>query len=692
MNFFFDIRKNRVGYSRIGRISISSDNKNHILTPNIIIPLTKSLLSNLDFLEEFEDHDAFIVFDESLLNQQILERKFRNSTVLFYHYGTIERFSEIVASHRNLFLNRKVFPIIPFNLPSTSISRTFTENELNRHFELVQRFLEKEHDINFGFTVRIFQSKSIIDQYIPIIKKYKNIIKALFLIDTFNDLHNFRNILDGLWKLKNELDNNLVLIASGKVLPIYLPTLFYLGIDLVDVSYVSFLSAENLYNSVEKFFPIYKLKELHCCCNLCRGKLKEHLSDSTPFKETELLYLHNLISIKTYMNKVKYYLTYEDFRNFVEHTSTSELNLLSMIRVLDKDYFQTLRYETPLFQKRVKIDCIGSSSEHRPDFEEFRNRVLNNFEPEPWSEIVILLPCSSKKPYSNSKTHRKFSDVTRKFSNFSFFQEFILTSPLGAIPRQLEDIYPVNSYDISVTGDWSEEELQISTNMLVGLIRKYNERIPIVCHIDGQYKEICERAKSKLNHEFVYTEVQDNPTSKESLASFFTVLEEINSRDSHKRDNPPKPIISKTVERKLHKICDYSFGAGSSAYAYKNGIKLRKTRNKNFVELFDPNSNEKLGKLNKIDGLLDITINAGNRLLTSESLNSYITFDDNSITGNNIFRSGIIDYSESLIPGNNVLILNELKTKVLATGRLVQGYNFIKNSEYGKIVEIYEKL
>ena len=48
----------------------------------------------------------------------------------------------------------------------------------------------------------------------------------------------------------------------------------------------------------------------------------------------------------------------------------------------------------------------------------------------------------------------------------------MITSPLGLVPRELEDIWPAAHYDIPVTGDWDEDELSIIRQMLSRLVER----------------------------------------------------------------------------------------------------------------------------------------------------------------------------------------------------------------------------
>jgi len=156
-------------------------------------------------------------------------------------------------------------------------------------------------------------------------------------------------------------------------------------------------------------------------------KLKNLFDIKYSSEKIDLLCLHNIISATNYMNKINQYLNYEDYRAFVEKSTCDDTNLISILKILDKEYFNLMRYETPITIKNRKIRCLGPSSYNRPDFKEFRERAIINFEPEPWTTLIILLPCSAKKPYSESKSHKLFYERIRKFSEFPNFQEFILT-------------------------------------------------------------------------------------------------------------------------------------------------------------------------------------------------------------------------------------------------------------------------
>jgi archaeosine synthase len=608
--------------------------------------------------------------------------------IIFAYSGTFDRFQKIINEKQDIFPQNKILAVIPFNVPTTSVNFDFAKQEINHYLERVEKFLSNHPDQNFGLTLRVFNYPTLIKLYIPIIKQFDN-IKLLNLKDLFDELFNFREVLQAISIIKGEVDDNKVIMASGEILSKYYPTLIYLGIDLIDSSYMLYLASEDFYDSLEFLLPIYKVKYFPCSCIACSGFLQNFKNEKYSAKKMNFLALHNLISSANYMKKVKQYLRYEDFRGFVEKSTFDETLLISVLKVLDKNYFSQIQYFNPITLKNRAIKCFGSLSYHRPDVEIFRKRVLEEFKKEEWTSLILLFPCSATKPYSQSRSHRKFQNITRSFSEFPSFQEIILTSPLGAIPRQLENIYPVNAYDISVTGDWNEEEIHIAASMLIKLIEKYPEDIPVVCHLEGGYKRIAEVAEAKVNHRFHYTTIYGGMTTKQSLTS---LGEEIKQ---NLKEEPREGIISKyntyfgTWNRKLTKILDYQFGAGTGRQLLSNKLKLKRDRHNTRIDIIEKETQQKLGEFKFSIGQVKLTIEGAERL-TKETISNCIIFDGDTIRGNTLFRPGIVEWSQDLVPHDQVIIYNSTKTKVIGTGRMIVGANSIKNSKSGRVVKLYE--
>ncbi|MEJ2294490.1 MAG: DUF5591 domain-containing protein [Candidatus Lokiarchaeota archaeon] len=688
MDLFFDLKSKEIGYSRIGRIYLSSKDKKYFSTPNIIIPLTNTLISNINFLEYFETHEIFFITKQIFLKIGFLREKFKNTSFIYSHSGTIEKFKAILKKNLQIFSQDNVISIIPFNIPTTSIHKDFAYDEIKRYLQDVADILDLYPEISFGITVKLFDYSELIELYIQLIEEKQN-IKILNIADLFDTLKNYRSTLRVIDKIKNELDNNLVLMASGRLIPKFYPLLVYLGFDLIDSSYMMFISAENFYNTTEDLLPIYKLKDLPCPCIVCSGKLNKILQKKYSQEKTLLLTLHNLISAKSYMNKIKQYLNTEDYRTFLEKTIHDDPLLYSSLRILDKDYYENIRLETPISSKIPSIRCIGPASYYRPDFRTFRDRVVSNFVPEDWSKLILILPCSARKPYSESKSHKEFYKIIRKFPEFPDFQEFILTSPLGAIPRQLENIYPVTSYDIPVTGDWDYEEIQLAGQMLIKLIKKYDNTIPIICHLRGGYLSIIKEVIKNVEHKFYFTNVDENLTSEKALNSLEKLIKALINNSYG--NVTQKASVTDTWTRKFRKIADYQYGVGSGVKLFTNGISIRQNRAKTKIRIFKQKKNTLIATFDLNRGQIELTIAGAELLFPFDKNINYLVFDGEKVKGSNLFKPGVIEFSPKILPRNNVIIVNKTMQKIIAVGNAVIGSNMIKNIKRGIVAEVYEK-
>jgi len=693
MKGFFEILNFKGGFGKIARINLIQGKTQYINTPKLIIPLNLLLFNDKELLDILKNYDLFKIFNlDELKEINIFHDSFFQSNGFFFsNSGTFETFQDNLEDSLIKERINNVFPIIPFNVPTTAMSLDFAIAEIQNYLSECENLLEKYQNFDFGLSIKFFDNISLLDYYIEFIKKHKN-IRALNFLDLFDNLKNFRNILKIIVSFRNNVDNNLLYIASGKILPKYYPMLVYLGFDVIDATYLFILSCDNFYNIDEKLIPLYKMRFLPCSCKFCQSISPEMLQQKQNEENLVFLYRHNLLSALSYMNKVKQYLTTEDFRELVEKSSLNDSYLTSMLKVLDREYFDTIRQYTPLYQKLKKISCPSELSFYRPDFHEFRQRVVNNFTPEEFTNLIVLFPCSAKKPYSSSKSHKKLLRILRDTarSKFPNIQEFILTSPLGIIPRQLENIYPANSYDISVTGLWNEEEIRITSDMLISFLSKYPNAIPIIAHVDSNYIPIIERAQEHLKLNIFYTDTSMGVTEKNSLILLQEMIEKFIGKFDVKEKTPILNKKTSSETRKISAIIDYYFGKDFSKEIITKNVKIIKHKNKDLQFVYDKNTNRLIGKFRQSTGQFLLTIKAVENLLPLDKIKNFIIFNGNLIKGTTIFKPGILEYGSDLQPNDTVIVLNNSKNKIIGMGTMLVGTDFIKNSKTGRIVDIYE--
>ncbi|MDP6870332.1 MAG: DUF5591 domain-containing protein [Candidatus Poseidoniaceae archaeon] len=126
--------------------------------------------------------------------------------------------------------------------------------------------------------------------------------------------------------------------------------------------------------------------------------------------------------------------------------------------------------------EKQKLRVHSSDAHNDPIIVDWIEYITEEYtKPEGLDNVLVLLPCSARKPYSSSRTHRAF----RRAMNHNSVHEIIVTSPLGLVPRELEGCWPAGNYDIPVTGDWTEDETSRIKNMLGVLLGRNDYRIII---------------------------------------------------------------------------------------------------------------------------------------------------------------------------------------------------------------------
>ena len=259
--------------------------------------------------------------------------------------------------------------------------------------------------------------------------------------------------------------------------PKNLPLLIYLGVDIVDNVLPIMKAYEGIYMLENCEFELESLKTLPCNCEVCRSN--EELDE-------ELLAIHNTNVLRRQLEIVKEQIRRENLRNFVEAHVKFDPELTAMLRIAD-EYYRTFERYFPVF-KRSKLLPTSEDSFDRPEVKTFLSRAVKAYRPK--GRVLLILPCSARKPYTLSKSHTRIrSFLSEKLKGV---EEIIVSSPL-VVPRVFELTYPAMNYDVPVTGRWSESEVEFVAGWLRRFVEKGDFEL-IVAHVEGGYRRVVERA------------------------------------------------------------------------------------------------------------------------------------------------------------------------------------------------------
>ena len=167
-------------------------------------------------------------------------------------------------------------------------------------------------------------------------------------------------------------------------------------------------------------------------------------------------------------------------RTLAERQTLSSPRLVEHLRHHDQASADVLGLLTSHVSKETRFPCYSAPMLGEPLVADWERFMTSEYEPpSEVREVMILLPCSARKPYRLSKSHGRFIQAIQSTA----CHEVMMTSPLGLVPRDLEDVWPASHYDVPVTGDWNLDELARVERMLKNLVGRVGYKC-IINHTD----------------------------------------------------------------------------------------------------------------------------------------------------------------------------------------------------------------
>jgi len=224
------------------------------------------------------------------------------------------------------------------------------------------------------------------------------------------------------------------------------------------------------------------------------------------------------------INEIKSRLASGTLRALVEKQSLNSPRLVEHLRHHDEICRLDTNVGISHVQRGTILHCNSHTSLDNPVITKWVDFMMNSYQaPENLDKVLILLPCSARKPYRMSKSHRKFLSTIGN----TVFHEVMVTSPLGLVPRDLEEVWPASHYDIPVTGKWSYDEFERTFEMVKSLISRHN------------YHTVINHSSMSFDLEAVdYYETREGlgATSKQALDKLKEVVQDVsNSMDMRNR-------------------------------------------------------------------------------------------------------------------------------------------------------------
>ncbi len=315
-----------------------------------------------------------------------------------------------------------------------------------------------------------------------------------------NTLTDSRRYIEYLEKLYAKIRPDAARYAPASALPSNVASLIYCSFDLFDYTAVDLCTIQGKFCTTEGEFEADYMEKGICGCEGCRaGDLK----------------IHNRLALEREIANARLWIERGQIREYMEMRCRMQPEQVEILRRLDRTNAFDGLYPAV---RSSRFRANAGESMFRREIALFEERLVSRYVP-PRSDICVLLPCASRKPYSLSRSHQMFMRVVDSRAH-----EVIVTSPLGVVPRELELVYPAGHYDVPVTGYWDLEEQELLTGFLTAYLEKHKyERI--LCHLEGGAKAVALEAAKRAGVTLEITCNDDRPLSQESLRALNAALE-----------------------------------------------------------------------------------------------------------------------------------------------------------------------
>ena len=470
-----------------------------------------------------------------------------------------------------------------------------------------------------------------------------------------------RALLDSFIKIKGSAKPDTALYVPALATPENLAMLLYLGADVVDDVLATAKAYQGLYLTEDGEFSLDELSDLPCACEVCHSYAADGLRSLPPAERFALLARHNYLKLEEELKRVKLHVRRGMTREYVEKQCRSRPWLTALLRLADAQH-DYLEQRTPTYRSSEMLAC-SAESQNRVEVRRFADRVKTRFNSE--GDILLIIPCSARKPYSSSKSHIAIARALGKYRGY--VHELILTSPLGVVPRELELVYPAAHYDVAVTGVWDLDE----RHWVSGCLRDYIDTHPfkkIIAHVEGPYVEVCKQT----GRDMAFTS-KGRVTGDESLSS---LVEHVMAAVAELGTKPRGQ--GEMMLDMFRGMADYEFGAGRGEHLVpKNGVV--KGRFPRYV-LFD--GREQLCSISPDYGSLSMTLEGAKRLDLGPD---YVVEIGDFVPRGSVLAPGVIGANLQIRPGDDVFVKGP---KAVAVGKArMSGYEMAESTR-GMAVEL----
>ncbi len=235
-----------------------------------------------------------------------------------------------------------------------------------------------------------------------------------------------------------------LVMTAKRYLPLYRPTHLFgaghpmmfalavaMGCDLFDSAAYVLYARDGRYITSEGTLHLEELSYLPCECPICVEHSSDELRRAPQDERVRLLARHNLHVTFGELRRIRQAIAEGSLGEHVELRCRAHPRLLDGLRRLGR-YRGFLERFDPV-TKPSAFCYLGEESVNRPEVARYRSRLEERYEP-PQLPILALLPSFGEERHNLDEPER--THLVR------------LVPPFGAVPEELEEIYPLRQFQV----------------------------------------------------------------------------------------------------------------------------------------------------------------------------------------------------------------------------------------------------
>ena len=423
-----------------------------------------------------------------------------------------------------------------------------------------------------------------------------------------------------------------VLWAPRVALPHRIAMLAYLGVDLVDTTEGLFATSRGdfLELSLGRGDREISRTEGGCDCRSCESDPPGPLAD-----HARTIYDRAMAETRAAARRGR-------LRELVETRLPSEPALVEMLRYADDELGEMLEERTPVTGDGTRYYAIAESH-RRPEMVRFRRRLLERYRPPPSKSVLLLVPCSKTKPYRSSRSHRRFAAALEGLPALERLHVVSVSSPIGVVPRELEDMPPARHYDIPVTGSWTEAERN-DVEQGVRHLLAVGGYGSVVVHLDPNEYSFLRRIVEPAQ-QVRWTLTDDRTTSAAGLAALRAAVEEALSGAVRVGGGPLS-----VVREEVREVASVQLGRGAAERLFTPPVRL--AGRPWFQRVTDGRGD--LATLREERGLLFLTVAGAERL--GDDVPLAVDVDPSLPLTGDLFTPGVRHADPAIRAGDSVVL------------------------------------